>query len=98
MKYQEFINTLNAAKCPAGLGPYLEALWYDANDNWHEAHIIVQALDDAVAARIHAYLHRKEGDIWNSKYWHRHAGSCFPRGMGLQQEWEMLVQQLTGES
>ncbi|MCG6939111.1 MAG: hypothetical protein LJE83_13195 [Gammaproteobacteria bacterium] len=95
MQYDEFIQTLKQARCPAGLGPYLEALWYDANDNWHKAHIIVQQLDDSTAARIHAYLHRKEGDIWNSKYWHRQAGSSLPQGMSLQAEWEMLVRQLT---
>jgi len=95
MQYEGFIQTLNAAQCPAVLGPYLEALWYDANDDWHKAHIIVQALHDSTAARIHAYLHRKEGDIWNSKYWHRQAGTRFPEGMSLQEEWEMLVHQLT---
>ena len=95
MQYEDFVQTLNETQCPAGLGPYLEALWYEANDDWHKAHIIVQALDDSTAARIHAYLHRKEGDIWNSKYWHRQAGSSFPEGMSLQEEWEMLVHQLT---
>jgi len=95
MQYEEFIRTLNKANCPPGLGPYLEALWNDANDDWHKAHSIVQELDDSTAARIHAYLHRKEGDIWNSKYWHRQAGSSFPQGMSLQDEWEMLARQLT---
>lgn len=95
MQYEKFIETLDDAQCPASVGPYLEALWYDANDDWHKAHIIVQEIDDIRAARIHAYLHRKEGDTWNARYWHRHAGSCFPQGMSLQQEWEMLVRQLT---
>lgn len=95
MKYEEFIKSLNDSECPAGCGPYLEALWYDANDDWHKAHIIVQELGDTTAARIHAYLHRKEGDSWNSKYWHRHAGSRFPEGMSLQEEWEILARQLT---
>jgi hypothetical protein len=95
MKYEEFIQTLNEAQCPAGFGPYLEALWYDANNDWHKAHIIVQQLHDSTAARIHAYLHRKEGDTWNSKYWHRQAGSSFPEGVSLQAEWEMLAHQLT---
>ena len=95
MEYKAFIRSLDEAQCPAGLGPYLEALWHDANDDWHRAHMIVQALDDAGAARIHAYLHHKEGDIWNSKYWHRQAASRFPEGMSVDEEWEMLVRQFT---
>jgi hypothetical protein len=95
MQYKEFIETLDEAQCPVELGPYLEALWYDANDDWHTAHQIVQQLDDSTAARIHAYLHRKEGDDWNSNYWHRQAGSSFPQSMSLEAEWDMLVQRLT---
>jgi hypothetical protein len=97
MHYEEFVLTLNAVRCPEYLGPYLEALWYEASDDWHKAHIIVQDIDHSTAARIHAYLHRKEGDIWNSKYWYRHAGCRFPQGMRLQDEWEMLAHQLTGD-
>jgi hypothetical protein len=52
-------------------------------------------MDDVMAARIHAYLHRKEGADWNSRYWHRRAGSEFPEGMSLEAEWEGLVQELT---
>lgn len=89
--YDQFIDSLEQDVEPSGLGPYLLALWYDARGDWHTAHEIVQALDDATAARIHAYLHRKEGDDWNSRYWHGRAGSVFPKGISLQQEWEMLV-------
>ena len=95
MKYQAFIDTINDVQCPPGLAPCLQALWYDANDDWHKAHIIVQDRGDRTAARIHAYLHRKEGDIWNSNYWHRQAGSRFPDGMSLEDEWDMLVRGLT---
>lgn len=98
MLYEEFIHSLDESQCPAGSGPYLEALWYDSNGDWHRAHQIVQEINDATAARIHAYLHRKEGDIWNSKYWHRHAGSTFPESMSLEEEWDMLARQLTQDS
>lgn len=50
-----------------------------------------------MAARIHAYLHRKEGDEWNSKYWHRRAGSVHPQKLSLEQEWESLVSELVDE-
>jgi hypothetical protein len=94
MLYQEFIDTLGADRCPAGLSPCLRALWYDARGEWDAAHEIVQQLHDRMAARIHAYLHRKEGDEWNSRYWHRQAGSVYPEGSTLEQEWESLVRQL----
>ena len=95
MQYQEFIDSLKSPTCPGGLDPCLQALWYDARDEWDTAHEIVQAMGDVMAARIHAYLHRKEGDDWNSRYWHRRAGSEFPEGMRLEEEWDLLVRQLT---
>ena len=95
MRYKAFIDSLVHDACPDGLEPCLQALWYDARDKWDTAHEIVQARNDAMAARIHAYLHRKEGDDWNARYWHRRAGSEFPEGMSLEREWDSLVQQLT---
>ena len=95
MDYQEFNDTLNSETCPNRIDSRLQALWYDAKGEWVVAHEIVQQLDDVVAARIHAYLHRKEGDDWNARYWHRHAGSVFPQDMSLEEEWDSLVRELT---
>ena len=50
-----------------------------------------------MGARIHAYLHRKEGDNWNSRYWHRQAGSVYPEDMSLDQEWDYLVRQFVDQ-
>jgi len=44
----------------------LRALWYDARGDWHRAHTIAQDVDDAGGAWVHAYLHRKEGDLGNA--------------------------------
>lgn len=93
MNHREFIDSLETGKCPQQLEPCLQALWYDAAGDWNTAHEIVQRMDDAGAARIHAYLHRKEGDEWNSRYWHRRAGTSYPRDMSLEQEWQYLVEQ-----
>ncbi|NNL07489.1 MAG: hypothetical protein HKO86_07170 [Gammaproteobacteria bacterium] len=93
MDYREFIDSLEKGKCPQQLKPCLQALWYDAAGDWNTAHEIVQRMDNAGAARIHAYLHREEGDEWNSRYWHRQAGTSFPEGMSLEQEWQYLVKQ-----
>ena len=95
MNYDDFINSLDGDSCPAGIDDRLQALWLDWNGDWDRAHQIVQSNHDASSARIHAYLHRKEGDIWNSKYWHGQAGSVFPDNMTLAEEWQMLARQLT---
>jgi hypothetical protein len=95
MRYREFKNSLDRDACPGELEPCLQALWYDARRDWTAAHEIVQRIDTVMAARIHAYLHRKEGDDWNSRYWHRQAGSVFPADMSLNEEWDMLVRELT---
>jgi hypothetical protein len=94
MEYREFIDSLESDTCPGTLEPCLQALWYDARGEWDTAHEIVQVMDDVVAARIHAYLHRKQGDEWNSRYWHRQAGSVFPEDMSLEDEWDSLVREL----
>ena len=39
---------------------------------------------------MHAYLHRKEGDLDNAGYWHARAGSTLP-DTTLEQEWEALA-------
>ena len=91
MNYQEFIDSLKLDECPDPLDPCLRALWHDAAGDWDTAHEIVQQINSAGAARIHAYLHRKEGDDWNSRYWHRRAGTSYPEDMNLEQEWDSLV-------
>ena len=45
--------------------------------------------DDVVTA-----LHRKEGDDWNARYWHRRAGTVFPENMSLQEEWNSLLREM----
>lgn len=94
MQYREFMDSLEQEICPDGLGPCLRALWYDARGEWDTAHGIVQEEDSACAARIHAYLHRKEGDDWNARYWHRVAGTTFPASVSLQTEWDRLLREL----
>lgn len=68
----------------------LIALWYDGNGNWEKAHDQVDHLTSKSASRIHAYLHRKEGDNWNADYWYRKAGEKRPE-TSLEEEWEELV-------
>jgi hypothetical protein len=56
----------------------LEALWYDKHGDWNRAHEIVQETGGAVGDRIHAYLHRKEGDLGNAMYWYSRVGEDPP--------------------
>jgi len=62
------------------------ALWYDLNGNWDTAHSIVQVMSDSNAMWIHAYLHRKEPDIWNAKYWYKRCGKPYPGEIAYEDE------------
>ena len=69
----------------------LRALFYDAQGDWAAAHNIAQSREGALLYdRLHAYLHRKEGDIWNANYWYKRAKTPMPN-VSLQEEWESLV-------
>lgn len=94
MNLQEFEESAQQNTLPAGLSPYLIALWQDKRGDWNAAHETVQDLEDATAAWIHAYLHRKEGDSSNARYWYRRAGREFPAGQTLDQEWVTIAQHL----
>ena len=69
----------------------LLSLWYDYQGNWDEAHSLVDHLQDLESARVHAYLHRKEGDNWNANYWYRKANQIMPKAT-LDEEWEHLAE------
>ncbi len=46
------------------------AMHYDETDEFDKAHSIVMHIEHPLAFRIHAYLHRKEGDLDNAQYWY----------------------------
>lgn len=93
MTYQEFKVSLARDKPDAGLNPILAALWHDAKGDWEAAHNVAQSQEGTRAYdRLHAYLHRVEGDTGNANYWYRRAGSAMPEGT-LQEEWEGLVKE-----
>lgn len=90
MTIEQFKSSLQTSP-PPGISVYLESLWYDGKGDWEKSHTIIQDIEDKNAAWIHAYLHRKEGDIWNADYWYRRAGKTRP-AFTLEAEWEDLVQ------
>ena len=93
MDFEKFQQSLALATPPLSLSDHLKALWYDAKNNWEQSHTIIQDIEDANAAWIHAYLHRKEGDTGNADYWYRRAGKKRP-SVSLEQEWENIVTDL----
>lgn len=93
MTIEAFIDSINDNQSSAQLNPYLLSLWHDKKNNWEDAHSLIQDLPDQKASLVHAYLHRKEGDVSNAKYWYQKAGRMMPE-CSLEQEWENLVSEL----
>jgi hypothetical protein len=90
MDLQAFRDSTAKPQPPAELSPALKALWWDAKGDWDKAHEYAQERDDAAGTRVHAYLHRKEGDQSNAGYWYRRAGVA-PSILTLDEEWEELA-------
>ena len=91
MNFEDFKTLLTSVQPPASCSILVKALWYDAKGDWEKAHNIAQAKEGTRDYdRLHAYLHRKEGDEWNAGYWYRRARAEMPN-YSLEQEWEELV-------
>jgi hypothetical protein len=73
----------------------LQALWYDAKGDWHMAHEIAQSDEGQNCSWVHAYLHRKEGDVSNAAYWYRRSGRPAQSG-SLDEERDQIVTALLG--
>ena len=93
MDLAAFRASLAGPAPPAGLSAALQGLWWDGRGDWARAHGCAQAADDAPSAAVHAYLHRKEGDLGNAGYWYARAGRA-PARDALAAEWARLVQEL----
>lgn len=89
MDRNQFLKSLEDDSPPL-LSTHLAALWYDAKADWARSHNLIQDVDDANGAWIHAYLHRKEGDDGNAGYWYNRAGKKFPV-LSLQEEWQQIL-------
>jgi len=92
MTFDEFRATLRSDQPPAVAAPLI-ALWHDARGDWDKAHTVAQEIDDEVGAWIHAYLHRREGDLGNAAYWYRRAGRPVETG-ALDAEWNTIAEAL----
>ncbi|HSE80015.1 MAG TPA: hypothetical protein VLG66_18610 [Alphaproteobacteria bacterium] len=93
MDLEAFKRSTAGRTPPPGLAPAIEALWWDAKGDWTTAHDRAQAQEDKQGAWVHAYLHRKEGDLANAGYWYRQAGKPAATG-AFEIEWEAIVRAL----
>ena len=73
----------------------ITALKLDRDGDWDGAHRIVQRIDAHDSNWIHAYLHRKEGVLWNARYWYDRVNKPMP-DYDLDQEWQELYAYVTG--
>jgi hypothetical protein len=92
MTFDEFEASLSQA-APPDTSPLLVALWHDARGDWDRAHSIAQDIDDESGSLVHAYLHRKEGDLGNAGYWYRRARRPIATD-SQQSEWTRIVNEL----
>lgn len=96
MSLAEFQRSLASdAVPPADAGLALQALWHDARGDWGRAHACAQEDHGPDGSWVHAYLHRKEGDLGNAGYWYARAGRKGPApGITLETEWSAIVAEL----
>ena len=103
MSFEDFLQSTEAEVPPArlthlppaDLSRALQALWLEARGDWAGAHTLAQETDSREGDWVHAYLHRKEGDLANAAYWYRRAGR--PPATGEpRSEWEAMARVLLG--
>lgn len=68
----------------------IRALELENNGDWDGAHRLVQEIPSRAAARVHAYLHRVEGDQGNAQYWYSRSGERMPACSPDQERQELL--------
>jgi len=93
MNFEQFRRSLEGTAPPQGAGGLLQALWHDAHGDWARAHELAQKESGRMGAAVHAYLHRKEGDLSNADYWYQRAARERP-ATRLATEWSALVREL----
>src|SRR5437667_1511001 len=97
MTLPEFRDSLASTDPPPHVSLALAGLWWDAKGDWTRAHESAQQDEGPAGSWVHAYLHRKEGDISNARYWYGRAGKA-PAQTSLDQEWIEIVESLLSEA
>jgi hypothetical protein len=90
--FEDFRRSFVDDDPPPSLTRELRVLWHVGRDQWDRAHALIQTRDDTDSCRIHAHLHRLDGDLPNAAYWYARAGQGMPV-LDTQAEWEELVRE-----
>ncbi len=98
MSFAEFEQSIARDAAPPADAPgALQALWHDARGDWDRAHTCAQEDGGWEGSWVHAYLHRKEGDLANAGHWYARAGRPKPAaGITLEAEWAAIARTLLG--
>ena len=96
MTLQEFRESLLGEGPPRELSAALAGLWWDAKGDWKRGHESAGRDEGPAGAWVHAYLHRKEGDLPNASYWYARAEKT-PATTSLEVEWRDITRSLLGE-
>src|SRR4051812_36178734 len=97
MTLEQFRNSLSEDLPSRELSLALAGLWWDAKGDWQKAHESAQQDEGPAGAWVHAYLHRKEGDVSNAGYWYGRAGKPQAR-IPFKEEWAEIVDVLVNEN
>jgi hypothetical protein len=95
--FEAFVASLRADAPPANVPTELTALWWAKRDQWDRAHDLLQDLTTVASSRVHAHLHRIEGDLDNANYWYQRAGVATVDAP-LATEWELLTKDLLAQA
>ena len=90
MDFEAFRQSLAQDIPPVFQQPLLLAMWHEGRGDWEQSHYIAQDVNTTEGSWVHAYLRRKEGDIWNADYWYTRAGRKRP-SYDLDTEWANLA-------
>ena len=94
MSFEDFLASIENDETPSGnWSMAIQGLWWDKKGEWDNAHDCCQPPSDNDADWLHAYLHRKEGDLGNASYWYSRCGKTVFQGT-LDEEWESVVKAL----
>jgi hypothetical protein len=93
MDLAQFRATMAQSAPPEGSSLALQTLWWDAKGDWDRAHQCAQLDEGKDGSIVHAYLHRKEGDMRNAGGWYSRAGRE-PATVSLEEEWQSLADEM----
>ena len=98
MQLETFMQSFEAqTEAPDGLSELLLALWKERKGDWTGAHELAQRNEGSQAQLVHAYLHRREGDLSNADYWYSKASQSRP-AVSMDEEWHNLVRLLLNDT